>query len=215
MDRDVKRPYHAPGRAARAAETRRRLLAAAHTRFLADGYVATTVAAIARDAGVAEATAFAAFGSKRALLLAAIGAAVGGDAAPTPLLSRPEWRAMLDAPDPADALHRFAAFTAAGLARGAALIEVARTAAAVEPELAALVREGGRSRWADCRALAGALHARGQLRADLSMEAATDLLWVHCSSELWHLLVTERGWTGEQYQTWVAEALTAALLPGR
>lgn len=213
MDRSVKRRYHAPRRAAQAQETRRRVLAAAREQFLAHGYAATAVAEIARDAGVAEATVFAAFGSKRGLLLAVIGAAMGGDAAPVALIERPEWRAMLADPDPVGALGRFAAIAAAGLARGAALIAVARAAAAVEPEMADLQREGAASRWADCRTLAAALDARGDLRAGLRVEAATDLLWVYSGAEVYDLLVGVRGWTAEEYRGWCRAALVAALLP--
>jgi hypothetical protein len=35
---------------------------------------------------------------------------------------------------------------------------------------------------------------------------------MHRSAEPWRPLVAERGW-GRQYRTWVAAALTAALLP--
>ena len=214
MERSVKRRYDAPRRVEQAQETRRRVLAAARERFLADGYAATAVAEIARDAGVAEATVFAAFGSKRGLLMAAIGAAAGGDAAPIALIERPEVRAMLAEPDPVEALGRFVAFTGAVLARAAPLIAVVRAAAGSEPELAEMQRRGGESRWADCRTLAAALHERGQLRAGLGVEAATDILWVYASAELYDLLVGVRGWTAERYREWRHAALVAALLPG-
>jgi AcrR family transcriptional regulator len=214
MDRSVKRRYDAPRRTERAQETRRRVLAAAREHFLADGYIATSVADIARDAGVAEATVFAAFGSKRGLLLGVIGAATGGDAAAIPLIERPEWRAMLADPDPIDALGRFAAIAAASLGRGAALIGVARAAAAVEPEVAEVLRQGWESRWRDCRTLADALQKRGQLRAGLSVEAATDMLWAYCGAELHGMLVGVRGWTEEAYRRWCHAALVAALLAG-
>ncbi|MGN6565273.1 MAG: TetR/AcrR family transcriptional regulator [Thermomicrobiales bacterium] len=212
MSESVKRPYHAPRRAVRAEETRRRILAAAREHFLAAGYAGTAVADIARDAGVAEATVFAAFGSKRGLLLAVIGAAAGGDPAPVALIERPEWRAMLADPDPVSALGRFAALTGATLARAAPLIAVVRAAAGSEPELAEMLREGGASRWADCRTLAAALAARGQLHTGLSVETATDILWAYSSAELYELLVGVRGWTAEDYWEWRHAALVAALV---
>jgi hypothetical protein len=48
----VKRRYDAHGRRARADEARRRVLDAARRLFLDRGYAATTVAAVAADAGV-------------------------------------------------------------------------------------------------------------------------------------------------------------------
>ena len=212
MEPSVKRPYHAPRRAARAAETRRRVLAAARARFLADGYAATAVAEIARDAGVSEATVFAAFGTKRGVLTAAIGAAAGGDAAAVPLAERPAWRAILAEADPARLLERFAAFNAGALARAAPLIAVVRSAAGGEPELAALLDEGGRSRWADCRMIAGALDARGGLRAGMAVDRAADILWLYASAEVYGLLVGGRGWTPEEYREWSLAVWTATLL---
>jgi AcrR family transcriptional regulator len=56
-------------RAERAALTRRDLLAAAERRFLADGYHATTLEAIAEDAGYSKGAVYSAFDSKADLLL--------------------------------------------------------------------------------------------------------------------------------------------------
>src|SRR5580698_8727476 len=54
------------------AQTRRAILAAAVTRFGRDGYRATSVADIARDAGIGGTVAYAYFPNKEALFLAAI-----------------------------------------------------------------------------------------------------------------------------------------------
>ena len=70
--RPVKRKYDATSRAAAAAKTRERICAAAEARFLRDGYARTSVRAVAKDAGVAEATVYLAFADKAALLDAVI-----------------------------------------------------------------------------------------------------------------------------------------------
>jgi AcrR family transcriptional regulator len=212
MEGSVKRRYQAPRRAAQATETRHRVLAAAHARFLADGYAATSVAKIARDAGVSEATVFAAFGTKRGLLTAAIGAAAGGDAAEVSFAERPEWRALLAEGDPARLLERFAAFSVGTLARAAPLIAVLRAAAGGEPELGTLLEEGSESRWADCRMVAEALHTRGWLRAGMEADRAADILWAHSSAELYGMLVETRGWSASQYREWSLAVFTATLL---
>ena len=72
--------------------------------------------------------------------------------------------------------------------------------------------------WAELQAerLAGmtifatALHDRGHLRNDVTIDNARDTLWTYNSAELYQLLVIERGWTPEHYGQWVAAALTAA-----
>ena len=45
------------------------------------------------------------------------------------------------------------------------------------------------------------------------MDEARDLLWTYNSPELYELLVLQRGWTPQRYGRWLADALTAALLP--
>jgi AcrR family transcriptional regulator len=212
MEASVKRRYHAPRRAAQATETRRRVLAAAQSRFLADGYTATAVADIARDAGVSEATIFAIFGTKRGVLMAAIGAAVGGDAAEVSLAERPAWRAILAERDSVRMLERFAVLTVSTLARVAPLIAVLGAAAGSEPELAAMLEAGSQSRWGDCRMIAEVLHARGALRAGLEADRAADILWAHASAEMYGLLVDARGWNAKQYEEWSLAVLTATVL---
>src|SRR5512146_2651000 len=67
----VKRESSAPRptlREERAAVTRRRILDAARRRFFEEGYAATTLKAIAAEAGVAVQTVYAVYGSKAAIL---------------------------------------------------------------------------------------------------------------------------------------------------
>ena len=58
--------------AERARVTRRRIVAAATTLFVHDGYLQTTMAGIAREAGVAYQTVFSIFGSKLRLAQAMV-----------------------------------------------------------------------------------------------------------------------------------------------
>ncbi len=54
---------------------------------------------------------------------------------------------------------------------------------------------------------------RGALRPGLSAEHARDLLWTLASHATYDQLVTQRGWSSQQYQTWLADALSQILLP--
>ena len=51
------------------------------------------------------------------------------------------------------------------------------------------------------------------LRADITVEYASDVLWTYSSPELYELLVIKRAWSVERYGDFVAEAMIAALLP--
>src|SRR4051794_10945634 len=68
--------------------TRARIIAAATRLFVRDGYLATTMAAIAAEAGVAVQSLYLAFGSKLGILSAALDVAIVGDVQPVPLLER-------------------------------------------------------------------------------------------------------------------------------
>ncbi len=50
------------------------------------------------------------------------------------------------------------------------------------------------------------------LRPGLSVERARDLVWVTTSPEAFALLVRDRGWSLDDYEAWVRDALVAALL---
>ena len=68
---DVKTPrrYHSPTRQSSATTTRDAIADAAAALFRARGYGASTITAIAHDAGVAPQTVYAVYRSKRAILL--------------------------------------------------------------------------------------------------------------------------------------------------
>src|SRR5262249_26214615 len=63
-----KRPYHSPLRQEQAQATPQRIPDAALVLFGAGGYAATSIAAVAREAGVVPETIYAAFGSKRGIV---------------------------------------------------------------------------------------------------------------------------------------------------
>ena len=67
------------GKTARGMATRQRIVEAAARLFVADGYLSTTITAIAREAGAGVQTVYLAFGSKVAILKTAIDVAVAGD----------------------------------------------------------------------------------------------------------------------------------------
>ena len=62
-----------------------------------------------------------------------------------------------------------------------------------------------------CRAIVDRLRRERDLRADLSLDAATDLLYVMTSLRTWEDLVLGRGWTANNYEERVTRLLTEAL----
>jgi hypothetical protein len=51
-----------------------------------------------------------------------------------------------------------------------------------------------------------------RLRPGLSYRAARDILWTLTGSDVYRMLVHERGWGSQKYQDWLADTLVRSLL---
>jgi TetR/AcrR family transcriptional regulator, regulator of autoinduction and epiphytic fitness len=202
-----------PGRRERKAQaTRQRILGAAEALFVRDGYVSTTMAAVADEADVAVQTVYAVFGTKRAILAELLAIRTVGDEETTPLTRRAQWQAMEDEADPRRQLVLFAAIATSIGERMADLYEVMSGAAGSDPEIAATYDGQQQLRYRDQRRVARALARAGALRSGLSESRATDILWAIANPRTYHSLARSRGWTQEEYQRWLGELLVSALL---
>lgn len=189
-------------------------MAAAQALFLEHGYAGTTMAAIARDAGVVVETVYRSFGSKVALFGAVVEAALAGgvERAEVPVEERPAIAAIIAETGPAKQVALYAA-TQPGIHRRAGpFLRAVRDAASLGPEVARVWSELEGQRYAGQARIAGMLASRGALREGLGVEKATDLIWTLTSLVVHDLLVVERGWTSEQYEGWLTDALKRELL---
>src|SRR5438128_2351853 len=105
MTGKVKRRYRSTRRQEQAGETRHRIVQAAYELFIREGYGRTTMAEVARTAGVAVETVYAAYRNKPALLRQVWFTATRGDDEDLRLLDRPEIQAVLAEPDLATRLR--------------------------------------------------------------------------------------------------------------
>jgi AcrR family transcriptional regulator len=206
------RRYDSPQRQAQAAATRAQILDAAQRLFEQHGYVGTSMAAIAAEAGVALKTVYIAFEGKRGLLLALWHVLLRGDEEPVPVGERPWFRAALEEPDPKRQLRVNAQNARRVKERAGRVLKIIKGAAAADPELAELWGRIQSDFHANQRAIVDVLAARGALAPGLDAARAADVLWTLNHPEVWWLLVDERGWTPAQYEDWLADALCAQLL---
>ena len=189
-------------------------MAAAGQRFVEAGYAATTIADVARAAGVAVQTVYSAVGGKADLLVEVVNRTIAGDDRDVVLLDR-EWMAALRAePDPRRQVRVFADEMTSIGARVVPLLLMMRAAAAGDPEVAAAYQRSAGLRWQTMRAVVSALHG---MRPGLGGERAADLVRTIASPEMYDLLVLQRGWSPADFAAWVADAITAALFdkPGQ
>jgi AcrR family transcriptional regulator len=173
-----RRRYHAPRRTAAAAQTREAILAAAKARFETGGWVATTMAAVATDAGVSPKTIEASFRTKAKLLAAVVDYAIRGDLDPTPMVQRAAVQAERDAPDAATMLDLHAQRSAQILSRSAHIAWVVESAAAGDQRVGELWAQMTHNLRFGVDTAAETLLAKPGLRAELTPEETREILLV-------------------------------------
>jgi AcrR family transcriptional regulator len=209
----ARRNYRSALRDQQAATTRAAVLRAAQELFLSQGYGATTVEQIAERAGVSKPTVFSAVGNKQELLSAVRTVALRGDDEAIPVAEREAWQRVLAEPDPYRAVELEVKHLTELWSRYAEIKEVLRGAASSgEPALRQLWQQGEHERLIAARRFITALEAKGPLRTGLDRDIAIDIAWLHTAPEHYHGLVIERGWSRTQYERWLADTLTHALL---
>ncbi|TDU88216.1 TetR family transcriptional regulator [Kribbella voronezhensis] len=210
---EVKRTYDATNRQQRARERRRAVVAAAQELFEREGFRATTIAAVARAAGVSAESIYKGFGTKAALAKAVFDFVVAGDDEPVPMAERPEVQAVRAEPDPRRKLALYAEGLARRQHRSAKVQLLIRDGRHVDDTLEGVWQKLLAERLHGMTLLAADLHATGRLRPGLDADEVRDLLWTYISVELYELLVLNRGWPLRRYTTWLTNALAAALCP--
>jgi AcrR family transcriptional regulator len=192
-----------------AAETRRQIARAARGLFVTSGYAATTIGAIAGQAGVAVPTVYKAFGTKAAIARelndlideeASVGAFTVRIAAET---------------DPVELIRLTVALTCSLHERCGDIIAATRSGAAVDRTLAGVYAEGTRRHDDGMRMVVRRLGAAGALRGDLGTAQAVGLLSTLCSPEAVAELTARHGWTVDECRAWIAGALCRLLLSPR
>lgn len=190
-------------RSARAQATRRRILAAAAPLFVELGYRDTTMSGLAKAAGVAVQTLYLSFGSKAAVLEAAL--AVDAEDHPS------GGTGPSDGDGPA-ALLRHVEATAIEVARRHPLDAVLRGAAA-EPDPAELLARDRRAALAGHARAVDELAERAGFTVHMSLQRVTESMAALLSPETYALLVVAHGWTVQDWIEWAGRHLVADLFP--
>jgi AcrR family transcriptional regulator len=205
----MNRDHHATSRQSRVGgasrqRTRDKIVRAAAEEFAAAGYVGATIGRIAERASVSVQTIYLACGNKRSLLQAYLLDAISSGAPPAEQLAR-----RVTADDSAVAIVQVAHIVRTVAERSGIPWMLYRDAAAVDPEIAA--------DWQELQ-----LRRRGTFAAmlaripdhDLRVGRAEtiDTAWAIASPEMYELLVRREGYSLDQFESWLATTLAAALL---
>jgi AcrR family transcriptional regulator len=205
MAKKLIRSYYSLVRSKQADKTRARIAAAARKLILSRGFEAATVGDIAREAGVAEPTVYAIFGSKRRILAELVDRARFG-----PVFQKLIGEAEAVS-DPVARLRLTARIVREVCDGERAEVELLRKARVVFPEIEARYEEleCGRNE-AQCVTVK-LLVRTGRLRPGLCPQEARDMLWAYTSRDLYRILVVDRGWSSDRYERWLGETLVSQL----
>jgi|SoimicMinimDraft_8_1059736.scaffolds.fasta_scaffold14210_2 AcrR family transcriptional regulator len=201
-----------PRREQRARATRRAVLAAARKLFVAEGYGATTIQAIADEADVAVQTVYAVFGNKRSILAELVDVSIAGDDAEIVVNAREWMRPVWEASTAAERLRAYAAAVRRIMDGAGDVFAVVAAAATIDPEVVELADITEQRRRAGARSVIDSLRSVGTLRPGLTPQRAIDVLWLLNSPAVFAHLVRRAGWSLDQYQAWLADAMVNELL---
>jgi AcrR family transcriptional regulator len=206
-----KRRYDSSGRQAQARRNRNGILDAAQRQFLEGGYAATTIAAIAAEAGVSVETIYKAFGGKPGLVRAIYDRGLEGRES-VPAYQRADEMRERET-DPRAIMRNWGTIASEVSSVVSPIERLVRAAAASDHDMAALLQAHNDLRERRARHHARFLKERGYLREGVSVAQATDILWTCTSDELYDLLVTQRGWSPPRFARFLADFMINALLP--
>ncbi len=181
-----------------------RIVAAARSLMSERGWAASTISAIAQEAGVSTPTIYAVFGNKRGLL-AGMREVMQRDSEIPELMA-----AAGREPDPAVRLRLWALLIRQQMQTSYDVIAIHREAARSDSEVAVAYRLVLDSRAETFRTFIRGIGQR--LPKEIDEQTAVDLLWAFSNEELWRELTEERGWSPDRFEAWLGATLIAQIL---
>lgn len=170
------------------------------------------MAAIAETADVSIETIYLSVGGKADLVRYLVEMALSGTDRPVPPMQREGVREIRAEPDPYRKLQLISRMVRALLERLAPIWQVVLEAAPTDPEVSSLLEDLLKRHARTMRVVVDHLAETGRLRRDLPADKARDVVWAMNSPEFYRLFVVGRGWTGEMFETWLADAWQRLLL---
>ena len=201
-----RRRYDATLRAERALGTRQRILDAAKELFTARGVEKVTISEIASVAGVSAPTLYALFQSKTGILKAVVERS----------FFNPRYAEIAKqaeaARDPEEILRVTASISRVILDTERDEIGLMRGVSVLSPELKAIEAELEAVRYTIQEPRAKLLVKTVPAARRLGLARVRDILWMYTGRDVYRMLVLERGWSSDQYESWLAETLIKTLM---
>jgi AcrR family transcriptional regulator len=196
--------YHSPLRARQATETRRAIVDAAIRLFSDRGWTATTLPMIAAEAGTSVDTIYATFGTKSALMMAAVDVAIVEDDEEEAMVDRPDF-ALFAKGKRIERLRTGVHFTVGVYERSVPMLKALQEAAASDDAARARLTQYDEDR-------------RGVIAAGLALilgrtapEELIDTMWALASPEVFIMLTERRSWSIGRTEDWLVQVSNAAI----
>ncbi|WP_206751393.1 TetR/AcrR family transcriptional regulator [Cryobacterium sp. Hh7] len=198
-------------RTAQAASTRAEIVMAAGRLMLERGYVGTSVAAIAAEAGVVVQTIYNSVGSKAELLAAVLDRVAAEPGAPA-LLSGATRERIAEARTATEVIRILARSSALVNERTSGILRIVSEAAVVDPDVGEFEQKRDAARLHGFGEVAAALREKRGLRGGISDHEAAATMWALAHPHTFRTLVLSLGWSTEAYLNWLEKSLLASLL---
>ncbi|HEY0620405.1 MAG TPA: TetR/AcrR family transcriptional regulator [Kribbella sp.] len=182
--------------------TRVRIATAARRLFAQDGYGATSIDVIAKEAGVATRTVYSAFGTKREILSLICDLWLQ-QAGAVELAAK-----VREEPDPADRLRGAAHWLTNLYSAGFDVVLIFEAATDESAETKALLR----SKLAGRNQVMDAIIASLETDLRIPLKQAQAVYRALAAPGVYQELVDESGWTPKEFEQWVADSLERQLL---
>jgi AcrR family transcriptional regulator len=183
-------------------ETRTQILEAARAMFEELGYYGAGLGAVAKKAGVSRQAIYLHFPSKAELLTALHLHIFASDV--VPVLER---HPLTDEMTALEALDATIAIDVVVVSKVWRIHEALTTARRQHPEVEETLRPREEDRYGQLLGLGRRLEREGELPRKIRPGAFADMLWGLVSVGTYTSLVTERGWSLDQYERWVRDSI--------
>lgn len=204
-----KRTYNSTSRKMQAKETQERIISSAQTLFEAKGFEKVTIEEIAQAALVSVPTIYGLFQSKIGILRTLTDKA----------LAHEDFEELVRTVDreksPAKRLALSAKIARQIYDAERTQIGIFHDASILDAELKKLEHEREKRRYQRQERTFKEMAQTTQLAKGLTLEKAHDILWALTGRDLYRLLVIEQGWSSNDYELWLADALKKLLLQNK
>jgi AcrR family transcriptional regulator len=209
-DGTPRRSYNSEGRREAARRNRAAVLAACRELLFREGYHTTTVRAVAERAGVSAETVYKSFGGKPGMVKALWDITLAGDDEPVPMGDRPQVQEILGTRELGAKLRLYAAYARGIHERVAALFALLTQAG---PDVGEVLETAERERLTGVTAFVAHLDETGALGPEVDPAHLADVFWALAGPQLYTQLTAGRGWSADTYEKWLADTLTATVVP--